>query len=87
MKWVIKYWAQITAVVAVLALLFGWCWRLALRVEATLARLDQHEKSITVLQLTVANNYNEHDEILDNHEKRMLKLETIEDLREKRLMK
>lgn len=83
MKFVVKYWAQITGILAILVFLFGWCWRLAVRfdslvtaVQQNSARLDDHDKQLDL-----------QDAELDEHDHRLIPLETKEDLRERGLMK
>lgn len=83
MKFLVKYWAQITGILAILAFLFGWCWRLAVRfdslvtaVQQNSARLDDHDKQLDA-----------QDSILDEHDHRLIPLETKETLRERGLMK
>jgi len=83
MKFLKTYWAQITGILTILALLFGWCWRLASKFDSIVstvnqnsARLDDHDKMLE-----------EHDAALDEHDHRLIPLETKEELRERGLMK
>ena len=83
MKFIIKYWAQITGILAILAFLFGWCWRLAIKfdslvtaVQQNSSRLDEHDKLL-----------DEQDATLDEHDHRLIPLETKEMLREQGLLK
>jgi hypothetical protein len=83
MKFLVKYWAQITGILAILAFLFGWCWRLAVKfdslvtsVQQNTSRLDDHDRMLA-----------EHDQTLDEHDHRLIPLETKETLREQGLMK
>jgi len=83
MKFIIKYWAQITGILAILAFLFGWCWRLAIRFDSLVSavsqntqRLDDHDKQLDA-----------QDSLLDEHDHRIIPLEVKEDLRERNLLK
>jgi hypothetical protein len=83
MKFVIKYWAQITGILAILAFLFGWCWRLAVRFDSLVTTVGQHEKRLNDHDTLLA----EHDSTLDEHSNSILVSNKIEELREKGLMK
>jgi hypothetical protein len=83
MKFIIKYWAQITGMLMVLAFLFGWCWRLAVRFDSLVtavaqnsSRLDDQDKILEA-----------HDSTLDEHDHRLIPLEVKENLREQGLIK
>lgn len=83
MKFLKTYWAQITGILTILALLFGWCWRLAAKFDSILinvqqnaSRLDDHEKILE-----------DHDATLDEHSDSILLLKDHEELRQKGLLK
>jgi predicted negative regulator of RcsB-dependent stress response len=82
-KFLFKYWAQIVGVLTVVGALFGWCWRLAIRIETNLQQQQQFEKRVSTLETSAS----EHDDTLDDHDRRIMILEKIEELREKQLLK
>ena len=80
MKFIKKYWKQISTILAVLAGFSGWCWRLAVRIDASVDKIQQFEQRVIFLEQkrkTVNNS-------LSNHDKRISKLELIESFREKK---
>ena len=81
MKLIIKYWAQITGVLTVIGLLLLWVWRIASKVEEGWAKQQQIETRLTAVEKQSQDN----DETLDDHNGQLIKLNTIEDLREKNI--
>lgn len=83
MKFLIKYWAQITGVVVVLVSLLGWLWNLK-------TRLDNYvntQQQLVVWMQSAQSELDEHDSELDDHNDKLLLLNKIEELREKGLLK
>lgn len=83
MKFLLKYWAQITGVLTVLALLLGWLWEMKTRLDAYVNTQQQ----LVVWQQKAQNELDAHDDDVDQLDHRLIPLETKEDLRERNLMK
>jgi hypothetical protein len=83
MKFLVKYWPQITGILTVLALIFGWCWKLAGSIESEIVREQQVEARLADAEQRL----DEQDAALDAADHRLIPLETKETLREQGLMK
>lgn len=83
MKWLVKYWAQVTGLITLLGLLFIWCWRLAVRFDELVSKVNQAQAQL----LVHSQQLDQHDELLDDHDRRIMITEKLEELREKGLMK
>ena len=83
MKFITKYWAQITGILTILALLFGWVWRLAIKFDSIITTVQQHTQQLDDQDKILE----EHDSTLDDHDHRLIPLEVKENLRERGLMK
>lgn len=82
MKFVTKYWKQISTVLTILAGLLGWCWRLAGRIEDNVAKIQQFEQRVAELE----KKSKENNGTLTEEDRRIFRLELIEELREKKLL-
>ena len=83
MKFLTKYWAQITGILTMLVFLFCWCWRLATKFDSVLLTVQQHTEQLASHQQML----DDHDETLDEQDHRLIPLEVKENLREQKLMK
>jgi len=83
MKFIIKYWMQITGISTALFVVFCWLWNLK-------TRLDEYvdtQKNISARMGIAETKILEHDETLDEHSDKLIVLDKIEELREKGLLK
>jgi hypothetical protein len=83
MKFLVRYWAQITGFVIAAAAVFGWLWNLKTRLDTYLNTQQQ----LVAWQQTAQAELSAHDEELDDHSDKLIVLNKIEDLRERGLMK
>lgn len=83
MKFLVRYWAQITGIVMALAMVFGWLWHMKTRLDDYVSTQNDLVKRMQVVESQSA----EHDQDLDDHNDKLLVLNKIEELREKGLMK
>lgn len=83
MKFILKYWAQITGLLTLFGFLLIWCWRLAGKFDTLVTQLGDAQQQVHVNTQLLQR----YDSMLDNHEKDLVVLKKLEELREKGLLK
>jgi hypothetical protein len=83
MRYIKRYWKQITGIATALTIVFGWLWEMKTRIDNDLNIQNQLVDDVRSLKTEIA----DHDQQLDDQNDSLIVLKKIEELREKGLMK